>query len=82
MNKMMEAFSSEEPKETKTSSSEELSDDELKAFEEKLTELVTPEQTNHAMRILRAFRKGSTEDEKNRAIVSAILMAVQRTKFI
>lgn len=74
LKKMMKTFSSEESKETKadSSSSEDLSEDELKAFDDELTKLVTPEQKNHAMRILGAFGKGKTEDEKVAAMVSLI----------
>lgn len=70
---MMVSISSDESKESKadSSSSGKLSEDELKAFDERLTSLVTPDQKYHAMRILRAFGKDSTEIEKQAAIVSA-----------
>lgn len=69
LKKMMVSFGSDESK-ADSSSSEELSEDELKAFDEGLTPLVTPEQKSHAMRILRAFGKGATESQKNAAMVS------------
>ena len=63
-----------ENKETKadssSSSSQELTDEVLKAMEEELTNVVTPEQRKHAMRILGGFRKGATEIEKDAAMVS------------
>lgn len=75
LKKLMETFSSDESKESKTdsSSSEEISEDELKAFDEGLTPLVTPSQKSKAMRILRAFAKGGTENQKNAAMVSPII---------
>lgn len=59
-------------KETKkdSSSSEELNDDELKAIEDELDKVVTPDQKKHAMRILGGFRKGVTENERGAATVS------------
>lgn len=52
------------------SSSEELTDSELKAIDDELTKIVTPEQKKHAMRIFRGFRHGATENEKGAALVS------------
>lgn len=53
------------------SSSEELSENDLKEMEAELSKVVTTEQTNHAMRILRGFRKGATESERDAALVSS-----------
>lgn len=75
LNKMMDESSSEEHKENKidsssSSSSEDLTDDELKSIGDELEKVVTPEQKTHAMKILGAFRKGTSESEKNAAMVS------------
>lgn len=76
LSKMMDESSSEEHKENKvdsSSSSEDLTDDELKAIGDELEKVVTHEQKEHAMRILGAFRKGTSDSQKNSAMVSVIM---------
>lgn len=81
-NKIMDE-SSEESKENKvdSSSSDELTNDELHALEEEIAKVTTPQQKAHAMRILRGFGKGTTEAQKNEAMVSAIIKLDKLLKF-
>lgn len=44
--------------------------DEMKEAQEKLSKVVTPEQTQHAMTILSGFRVGATEEDTEAAVVS------------
>lgn len=47
-----------------------LTADELKDAEAELSKALSEHQLEHAMSILRAFRVGSTEEEKQEAVVS------------
>lgn len=83
--KFIDSSSSEESNEIQDSkktkedsSSEELTDEDLNAIETELSKHVTPEQKAHAMRIFRGFRKGSTENEKNAAMVSNKIRFISR----
>lgn len=47
-----------------------MTQDELTIINAELSKLLTPEQTKHAMRILRGFRADATANEKDTALVS------------
>lgn len=76
LKQIFDSSSSEESKGTKNdkgdktdSSSEELTEEDLKAMEQEMAKVMTTEQKNRAMGILRAFRKGASERERDAAAV-------------
>lgn len=67
LKQLLESSSSESEE---TGKSEGITEDEMKEAQNQLSKLMSPEQTQHAMTILRGIRVGATEQEKQSTVVS------------
>lgn len=71
LKQMLQSIENEETKSEVTGQpSTYITQDVLTILNGEFSKLLTPKETKHAMRILRGFREGATENEKDGALVS------------